>query len=275
MRYILYILLGIFLFASPGFSQKNLLGDAELTAGTNGIFNGSAAMVYKLSGRRTTFNNTTAWHDVVPFEADSTSIPVLTSSDSLVIVSSSDSDGTGGTGLRTVSVVYIDTNYVMQEATVTLNGTTPVGIPFKALDVLWVEGITAGSSGYSVGNIILRVNSGVDVAQIVAGKNKSQSATFTVPDNYTAYLYRWGSQAIAQAIDFRLEAQTETKDKTITTIYLEQDNCYLPSNTSDERDLPYIAVPERAKIKISAKAATTTNAIADVSLWLVLRKNND
>lgn len=268
-------MLGIFLFASPGFSQKNLLGDADLTAGTNGIFNGSAAMVYKLSGRRTTFNNTTAWHDVVPFEADSTSIPVLTSSDSLVIVSSSDSDGTGGTGLRTVSVVYIDTNYVMQEATVTLNGTTPVGIPFKALDVLWVEGITAGSSGYSVGNIILRVNSGVDVAQIVAGKNKSQSATFTVPDNYTAYLYRWGSQAIAQAIDFRLEAQTETKDKTITTIYLEQDNCYLPSNTSDERDLPYIAVPERAKIKISAKAATTTNAIADVSLWLVLRKNND
>lgn len=275
MRQILYILLGLFLFINPGFSQKNFLGDAGLTAGTNGVFNGSAAMVYKLSGRRTTFNNTTAWHDVVPFEADSTSIPVLTSSDSLVMVSSSTSDGVGGTGLRTVSVVYIDTNYVMQEAAVMLNGTTAVGLPFKALDVLWIEGITAGSNGYAVGDVILRVNSGVDVAQILAGKNKSQSATFTVPDNYTAYLYRWGSRAIAQAIDFRIEAQSETKEKTITTIYLEQDNCYLPSNTSDTRDLPYIAVPERAKIKISAKAAATSNAIADVSIWLVLRKNNN
>jgi hypothetical protein len=274
MRKLFFILSLTFSFLTAQ-GQTALTGDPRATVAANGQWNGHKALLYQISGRRSTFNNTTSFHDIVLFETDSLLIPVLTSSDSLEMVSSSTSDDAAGTGARTIRVVYIDTLYQLQESSaIELDGTTAVGLPFRALDILWAEVVTAGSLGVSAGTITFRINGGVDIESIPIGRTKSQAGRFMVPDGWTAYIIDWSATAIAQSASVVLRAQSETKDKTISSVYVEHANSYLASGQSLEQ-APWVKVPERGKIKVSALVGATSNAIVDTKFTVLLLKDTE
>src|SRR3990167_543489 len=91
----------------------------------NGGYNGKKGYVFHITGRRAGFTNITVPHDLKEFDSTSTFFTQLTGTEPLEIVSTSANDAAAGTGIRTVKIVYIDTDNNMAESSaITLNGTT-------------------------------------------------------------------------------------------------------------------------------------------------------
>jgi len=117
------------------------------------------------------------------------------------VVSTSTSDTSAGTGVRTVKIHYLDANYAEQVEVVTLNGTTPVNT--TATNILRVQkmhSFSTGSHGYPVGDIALKNTGGtVTYSQMKASRNTAQQCIWTVPAGKTLYLSQWFSAAGASA----------------------------------------------------------------------------
>lgn len=106
------------------------------------------------------------------------------------VVSSSASDASAGVGIRTIEILYLDTNYNEVSTIVTLNGTTPVlTVPTNILRINDVHTLTAGSTAQAVGNISIQsVGGGVTYSQITAGRNTPFQTIYTVPAGKTLYI---------------------------------------------------------------------------------------
>lgn len=104
----------------------------------------------------------------------------------MTVVSSSATD----TGVATVLVSGLDSNYDQISETITLTGTTPVSTTKQYLRINGVL-MTRPAAGqvYNVGNITV-ANGGVTYGYITAAFGKSQGAYYTVPNGYTLYLYQ-------------------------------------------------------------------------------------
>jgi hypothetical protein len=78
----------------------------------------------------------------------------------------------------------LDENYHRKSNTITLNGTSAVGIGefFRINDVITL-------SGNAIGDVTI-ANSGITYARVNAGTGKNQASIFTVPAGYEFYLYR-------------------------------------------------------------------------------------
>lgn len=113
------------------------------------------------------------------------------------IVSTSTQDGPAGTGARTVSLRYLDADYVERQEIVALNGTTPVNT--VATNILRINGLhvqslgTAG--GQTVGNVSVTNLAGtVTYSYMLAGGNSARQAVYTVPaggstaEHYTRFV---------------------------------------------------------------------------------------
>jgi len=112
------------------------------------------------------------------------------------VSSSSVDDAAAGTGARTISVQGLDANYNEIAETVTLNGQNAVTTTNSFLRVFRAFVITAGSTNTAQGTIYIgtgTVTGGVPAtvyAEIALGENQTTMAVWTVPANYTLYLYR-------------------------------------------------------------------------------------
>jgi len=112
------------------------------------------------------------------------------------VSSSSVDDAAAGTGARTVSVQGLDADYNEIAETVTLNGQNAVTTTNSFLRVFRAFVITAGSTNTAQGTIYIgtgTVTGGVPAtvyAEIALGENQTTMAVWTVPANYTLYLYR-------------------------------------------------------------------------------------
>lgn len=111
----------------------------------------------------------------------------------MAVVSTSASDAAAGTGIRTVLIHYLDTNYISQTETVTLNGVTPVNT--VATNILRINGLHAqsvGSGGAAAGNISLtNLGATVTYGYIPATNNTARQAIFTIPAGMNGYLTHW------------------------------------------------------------------------------------
>lgn len=114
----------------------------------------------------------------------------------LSIVSTSAADAAAGTGLRTLRVVGLDTNYNIQQEDVTLNGLTPVLTTGFYRRAHTAFGLTAGSGGVNDGTITF--SGAVTAANVflvmIAGTNQTNNSGYTVPAGKTAYLREISSQ---------------------------------------------------------------------------------
>jgi hypothetical protein len=130
--------------------------------------------------------------------------------ESMEVVSSSANDASpSGSGCRTVSIQYLDTDFLEQTVTVALNGTTPVPIvpvnPLKPIArVNRMAGITfAPGVNVAAGNIDVR-KVGTTTTNIYrrigVGDSRAKSSVVTVPANKNFFLYSWHFAISASAV---------------------------------------------------------------------------
>lgn len=165
---------------SPDFLQQVAIGNVA-----------GWSMVHKFGSRD---NMTTS---LVPV-ATAGVYPTPTAATSLELVSDSADDASGGTGARTVTVIGLDSNWVEQTETVTMNGLSAAALSsqFTRVYRLFVatSGAYASSTGGShAGTITLRESGGGSTwAEIgfVGGFpiGQSQIAAYTVPSGKRAWV---------------------------------------------------------------------------------------
>jgi len=111
----------------------------------------------------------------------------------MAVVSSSASDAAAGTGIQTVYIHYLDTNYNPQSEVVTLNGVTPVNtVATNILRINAFHAQTVGTTGAAVGNISLtNLGATVTYGYIPATNNTARQAVFTIPAGMNGYLTHW------------------------------------------------------------------------------------
>ena len=120
-----------------------------------------------------------------------------TSATTTTISSSSADDTAAGTGARTVRVEGLDAAYALVSETASMNGQTGVTLTNQYLRVNRITVLTAGSGGTSAGSIYVgtgTVTTGVPAVilnRTGSSSNESESAFYTVPDGYSAYITRW------------------------------------------------------------------------------------
>lgn len=120
----------------------------------------------------------------------------LSVASTLYVSSSSTDDDAAGTGARNVTVSGLDTNYDELSVTVDLDGQNGV----ELADFIRVNRIivnTAGSGGANAGVVYVGTEAspsgGVPTnkyATVAIGDNQTLMSLWTVPRNYTAYLYQ-------------------------------------------------------------------------------------
>ena len=118
---------------------------------------------------------------------------------SVLTVSSSSADDASpsGTGAQTIQIQGLNAAYEAVTETVVLNGQTAVNTTNSYLRVNKMIVLTAGTGGTSVGNIYAgtgAVNAGVPavvVNQTGIIANETESAFYTVPEGYTAFINMW------------------------------------------------------------------------------------
>lgn len=112
------------------------------------------------------------------------------------VSSTSANDAAAGSGARTIVVSGLDADYNEINEIVTLNGQTPVLTTGLFIRVFRSYVLTAGSSNTAEGTIYIgdgNVTAGVPAtvyAEISLGENQTLMALWTVPANYTLYVYR-------------------------------------------------------------------------------------
>jgi hypothetical protein len=120
----------------------------------------------------------------------------LTASTVLKVSSSSTADTSAGTGARTVELSGLDADYNEINETITLNGQTVVNTTKEYLRINRMIVRSAGSGGANAGVIYAgtgTVTTGVPAnicATIAINDNQSLMSLWTVPKDYTAYLYQ-------------------------------------------------------------------------------------
>jgi len=107
-----------------------------------------------------------------------------------VYSSSTDDDGDPeGVGAFTVELSGIDENYDIATETVTLNGTTHVPTVNKYWHINTARVVTAATVSGAIGLITLESNAAgtPHMVSIAIGTNRTQTANYMIPRNYTGY----------------------------------------------------------------------------------------
>jgi hypothetical protein len=172
--------------------------------GYNADINGSAEIVASFGG---TFN-------------------IMTSADTLNVVSTANSDNSGGQAARTIVLVGIDANGDYQEETVTMNGQTPVTTTNSWLGINRAYVASVGTFNYNAGNITISDTSAIfgTQAQIPSMKGITQQSIFHVPSGHK-FLSDWleinasrqGATPFIQIFGYVYNRPTNVRQQIFTT----------------------------------------------------------
>ena len=134
----------------------------------------------------------------------------LTSAGVLTVTSSDNDDAASGTGARTVTIEGLDANYNQVSETLTVGGSAG-SVEFFRVFRAFVA--TSGSSGTNEGTISI-AQGATTLAQIrvAGGTGLSQTfmAIYTVPADYTGYIYQWDLSTAKSDGDVFLEKLLKT-----------------------------------------------------------------
>jgi hypothetical protein len=186
-------------------AMGNIYGSSTWSKfGYNTDINGSAEIVASFGG---TFN-------------------IMTSADTLNVVSTANSDNSGGQAARTIVLVGIDANGDYQEETVTMNGQTPVTTTNSWLGINRAYVASVGTFNYNAGNITISDTSAIfgTQAQIPSMKGITQQSIFHVPSGYK-FLSDWleinasrqGATPFIQIFGYVYNRPTNVRQQIFTT----------------------------------------------------------
>ena len=161
----------------------------------------------------------------------------------MAIVSSNDNDGkTGGatcTGVRTVTLYYLDDEFTEKTEDITLNGTTSVST--TATDIYRVNSLrvkTCGTNGFAVGNITLATG-GVTYGYIALGQTRQRQCVYTVPKLKTLYItsisFSVGGATKEKAAVFTTLAKYDDKADVATTFFLPYTEVIIEDNAHSKQ----------------------------------------
>lgn len=184
-----------------------------------------------------------------------------TAASTVSIVSSSVQDIlTTGTGLHSLHIQGLDSNFDQIEESIDLNGTTPVITTKSYLRIHRAYGYQGGSGEAAAGDITLTHDEGT-ISMITAGHGQTQDATYTVPrdhliliDRIKASLERTAGGAGAEVhLDIRLPD---------TSVWREQATVSIAAGGSSfvERDTDlWFPVVEKTDMRIRVTQVATNN----------------
>ena len=182
----------------------------------------------------------------------------------VVLVSENASDTSTLGGARTVTISAIDNDYAVVTETVVMSGTTQVST--ISGDMIYVNSMsvaTAGSTGYNVGDIDARADSGhTCVNSIVATRNSSECASYLVPAGKTLYLL--GMTGGAGTTEGTLEVQA--KDLVNGTTWAPVVVVPYSKTSATTANLEGITVPEKHLVRVVINNATADSVKSAVAV---------
>jgi hypothetical protein len=201
-----------------------------------------------------------------------------TSASVLKVSSSSTDDSSAGTGAQTIQIQGLNAAYEPVTETVTLDGQTPVNTTNSYIRVNKMIVLTAGSGGTSAGFIYAGTGDVTDgVPAVIVNQtgllaNETESAFYTVPAGYTAYINMWtmssGNTTANTWTRFTLRIRPFGGVFGIKAQY------HIPGNGIYECAAAYpIAIPEKSDLDIWGYTSGGT-ALVSSQLQIVLIKND-
>lgn len=175
------------------------------------------------------------------------------------VVSSCADDISGGVGIHTLHVHYLDAVGDTQTEIITMNGIIPVNLSDP--NVRFIQNIhsaTIGSNGVSCGNVTIyrTSDSTVIYQEILEGGNMALNTMRMVPKGYTLFLTSWRANAVGgKPTELRIRSTShhgEQHHSLYPGAFIFIDDCFL-------QDSPYTVtfpepyeIPELSLIKITA-----------------------
>lgn len=191
-----------------------------------------------------------------------------TSGTSMQIYSTSAFDASGSTGIRTVSLYYLDTHYREKTEILTMNGITAVTT--VATDIYRVQYFRAASVGVgakAVGDISIRHATGAGATiygRIAQGYTRGRGCFWTVPKGKTLYVtsIAFSAGGTAKPVQFTTRATYDNQ----AGVTLTAGTFFMPFHEiictdaafTKELEVP-TKLPETTDIKVSVKCNQANN----------------
>lgn len=144
---------------------------------------------------------------------------LLTSAETMDIVSTSGDDAAAGTGIQTLTIKGLNDIYSIVEETIALDGVTPVTTTTEFLRVYRAFGATAGSVGANVGTITISASVAASVhGTLEIDRNMTQKTQFTIPDSFFGLLINLHVSALKND-QFVLDVRLQEEGAVETTVF--------------------------------------------------------
>jgi hypothetical protein len=194
------------------------------------------------------------------------------------VSSANAADTSAGAGARTVLIEGLNANYEAVSEIASLAGQTGVALTNQYLRVNKITVLTAGNNGTSSGIIYVgtgTVNTGVPanvINQTGVVANESESAFYTVPAGYTAYITRYtmssGNSTANAATRFSLRVRPFGGVFGYKAVYT------VPGNGIYECEAAFpLPLPEKSDVDVAA-TATAGASYVTTQLQILLIKND-
>lgn len=187
-------------------------------------------------------------------------------------------DTSAGTGVWTVTVVYLDNTYAQQTETVTLNGTAVVTtVATNILRVNTLRVATVGTAYKAVGNIVIRNLADTPIyRQIAIGETRARAAIHTVPLGKTLYItsvaLSSGYSTVGKNVRWIMRANYDDSTGTLLTAGLFF-MPYFEIQTQDSSFYRQFEVPMKVPATVDMVVSATSdsaNSVCDIAIrgWL-------
>lgn len=202
---------------------------------------------------------------------------VFPPSEQTMTISSADTDDTiAGSGAQTVTVNYLDGNYIEKDVAVNMNGQTGVQVATDIFRINRAQVLTAGSSDTNEGNIYIGTGSITTGKPAVIyaslpfdsglGFGQTLQAVYTVPANKNSELLEVsGGVNASKGLDILL--QTRVVGGAWNTRYFEN----TLGQAFDHEFMVPIFVPEKSDIRLMAKISQSGGAVSGSYDMLLLK----
>lgn len=193
------------------------------------------------------------------------------------IASSSNNDKLSSAGMRTIKLwgLRTSTSSNYESEVLSLNGSTPVRSSNTWFRIQRMEGLTYGSNGRNVGNIVVRhTRTTKNVFSVVLANNgRSMESAYTIPANKTGILRNLNIKLGAKAsniISGTVSLNIKTTSQPGPGVPLDK---YIVSNTNDFTLQGDIKIQGGTDILFQSEYMTNSNVRLSIHYELVLTNN--
>lgn len=199
---------------------------------------------------------------------------IITTAETIDVVSSSTSDDFGSTGAQLIQIYGLNENYEIQEEQITMDGTTTVTTASLWREVNRVSVILAGSNRKNVGNItVTNTTSGQTMAVVQSELGITQDSHYMVPAGYTGFLCSMEASVYRSTGSGSREAEIKGKFYNVAGNIILTLATVAAENDTITREFHVPArIPEKSMYWYTA-TASGNNTAASVRWNMVLIKN--